>query len=740
VFLHWGPCYKLASVMASRLGRIAIGGLAVTAGTGLATYLLLTDGHDRRMGALHAQRCPAKAKRGLPTREEQIKSLQSDSFDVVIIGGGATGAGCALDAATRGLKTALIEADDFASGTSSRSTKLIHGGVRYLQKAIMQFDIEQYRMVKEALHERASMLNSAPHLAHPLPIMLPVYTWWQVPYYWVGIKMYDIVAGSKTLKSSYLLSKKNALELFPMLRGDRLCGAIVYYDGQQDDARMNLAVALTATRHGATVANHVSVTGLMKEKNAEGKEVLCGVHVKDELTGNKWTVPAKCVINATGPFTDSIRKMDNPEVKEICAPSSGVHITLPGYYSPEQMGLLDPSTSDGRVIFFLPWQKQTIAGTTDLPCEVTHSPRPTEDEIMFILEEVKNYLNPDVEVRRGDVLSAWSGIRPLVSDPNKPDTQSLARNHIVHVSDSKLVTIAGGKWTTYRAMSEETIDAAIAACGLKPTHKTCQTDGLLLEGAHGWTPTMYIRLVQDFGLECEVAQHLAKSYGDRAFAVAKMASLTGKRWPIIGKKIHPEFPYIDAEIRYGVREYATTAVDMIARRLRLAFLNVQAAQEALPDIINIMGEELEWSEDEKKKQHKQASEFLQNEMGQNVNRASRDKIPINLKKEEIQLYIKRFQIIDKDRKGYVSINDIRRSLKSLGMKVTDDEIHTLLSDINVTYNGQLELADYLQMMSAIKSGHVTYSRFARMAELEEQKHEKEMLKKKISVERSGGGL
>jgi glycerol-3-phosphate dehydrogenase len=176
VFLHWGPCYKLASVMASRLGRIAIGGLAVTAGTGLATYLLLTDGHDRRMGALHAQRCPAKAKRGLPTREEQIKSLQSDSFDVVIIGGGATGAGCALDAATRGLKTALIEADDFASGTSSRSTKLIHGGVRYLQKAIMQFDIEQYRMVKEALHERASMLNSAPHLAHPLPIMLPVYT------------------------------------------------------------------------------------------------------------------------------------------------------------------------------------------------------------------------------------------------------------------------------------------------------------------------------------------------------------------------------------------------------------------------------------------------------------------------------------------------------------------------------------------------------------------------------------
>ncbi|XP_076253715.1 glycerophosphate oxidase 1 isoform X2 [Rhynchophorus ferrugineus] len=726
--------------MASRVGKIVVGSLTGTVGAGLAAYFLLTENNEN-WPAVNAHQVAHRPKRPLPTRSEQIKSLQTDNFDVIIVGGGATGAGCALDACTRGLKTALIESDDFASGTSSRSTKLIHGGVRYLQKAIMQLDYEQYRMVKEALHERAAMLEQAPHLAHPLPIMLPVYKWWQVPYYWFGIKMYDVVAGSKTLKNSYFLSKKSALELFPMLKGNALCGGIVYYDGQQDDARMNLAVAITAARMGATVANHVSVTGLLKEKK-DGKEVICGVQCRDELSGKTWSVPAKCVINATGPFTDSIRKMDNPKVKEICSPSSGVHITLPGYYSPEQMGLLDPSTSDGRVIFFLPWQKHTIAGTTDLPCQVTHNPKPTEDEIMFILEEVKNYLNPDVEVRRGDVLSAWSGIRPLVSDPNKPDTQSLARNHIVHVSDTNLVTIAGGKWTTYRAMAEETIDAAVAACGLESKCKylKSQTDGLLLEGAHEWTPTMYIRLVQDFGLECEVAQHLAKSYGDRAFTVAKMASLTGKRWPIIGKKIHPEFPYIDAEVRYGCREYAMTAIDMIARRVRLAFLNVQAAQEALPDIVNIMAEELGWSEAEKEKQTKLATEFLQNEMGQNVNRASRDKIPINLSKEEIQLYIKRFQIIDKDRKGYVSINDIRRSLKSLGMKLSDEEIHNLLSDINVTFNGQLEMADYLQMMSAIKSGHVTYSRFARMAELEEQQHEKELLKKKISVERSGGGL
>lgn len=517
-------------------------------------------------------------------------------------------------------------------------------------------------MVKEALNERANMLNSAPHLTHPLPIMLPVYTWWEIPYFWVGIKCYDFVAGDRNVKSSYYLSKRDALELFPMLKKDKLRGAIVYYDGQQDDARMNLAIALTAARHGATVCNHVSVTELIKQKDATGKDVLCGAKVKDEISGKQWTVKAKCIINATGPFTDSIRKMDNPEVKEICCPSSGVHIVLPGYYSPEQMGLLDPSTSDGRVIFFLPWQRQTIAGTTDLACDVTHNPQPTEDEIQFILTEIKNYLNADVEVRRGDVLSAWSGIRPLVSDPNKDDTQSLARNHIVHVSKSNLVTIAGGKWTTYRAMAEHTMDAAIKACDLKPEN-CCITEGLLIEGAHGWSPTMYIRLVQDFGLECEVAQHLAQSYGDRAFAVAKMAALTGKRWPIIGRKVHPEFPYIDAEIRYGCREYAMTAIDMIARRLRLSFLNVQAAQEALPGIIDIMAEELNWSKDEKDKQQKSATEFLSREMGLIVNRTSRDKLPINLSKDEIQMYIKRFGIIDKDNKGYVSINDIRRALK-----------------------------------------------------------------------------
>jgi glycerol-3-phosphate dehydrogenase len=408
-----------------------------------------------------------------------------------------------------------------------------------------------------------------------------------VPYFWVGIKAYDLVAGSQLLKPSYLISKSKALELFPMLKKDHLKGAIVYYDGQHNDARMNISMALTAARLGANVANYVAVVDLIHEVDENGKKRIVGAKCLDRYLNKEFTIRAKCVINATGPYTDHIRQMDDKETRKICQPSSGVHIVLPDYYSPTNMGLLDPNTSDGRVIFFLPWQKHTMAGTTDSPCEVTDSPAPSEDDVTFILNEIKNYLNPDVQVRRGDILSAWSGIRPLVSDPNKSDTQSLARNHIVHVSDNKLVTIAGGKWTTYRSMAQETVDAAIKACDLKPKNG-CLTKGLFLEGGHNWTPTSFIRLVQDYGLETEVAIHLSNTYGDQADKVAEMSSLTGKRWPVVGVRLHQEFPYIDAEVKYAVKEYARSAVDVIARRTRMSFLNVLAADEALPSRVNLI--------------------------------------------------------------------------------------------------------------------------------------------------------
>ncbi|KAL7269355.1 mitochondrial glycerol-3-phosphate dehydrogenase [Rhizina undulata] len=582
----------------------------------------------------------------LPTRAEQLERLKAgtgaEAYDLVIIGGGATGSGIALDAASRGLKVAMVERDDFSSGTSSKSTKLVHGGVRYLEKAVKELDYSQYQLVKEALKERSVFLTTAPHLSMSLPIMLPVYEWWKAPYFWVGTKVYDFLAGKENLESSYFLTRGKALEAFPMLKGDGLAGALVYYDGSHNDSRMNVTIALTAALYGATIINHAEVTELVKDDSGKIK----GLKIKDllhEKKGGKLGkgegigegeifVEAKGVINATGPFTDSIRRLDQGEkTQDIVAPSSGVHIVLPGYYSPARMGLIDPNTSDGRVIFFLPWQGNTIAGTTDAPTKITQHPLPREEEINWILNEVRRYLAPDINVRRGDVLAAWSGIRPLVKDPDAKNTESLVRNHLINVSDSGLITIAGGKWTTYRQMAEEAVDEAIKQFSLAPGVKIsegkieaprgegvvaidgqCQTDKLKLVGAHGYSKTLFINLIQHFGVETEVAQHLAGAYGDRAWQVAQLSEPTELRFPVRGKRLSSLYPFIDGEVRYAVRhEYAQTAVDVIARRTRLAFLNVQAALEALPAVIDIMGEELKWGKERKETEWKDTVAFLQ---------------------------------------------------------------------------------------------------------------------------------
>ncbi|KAM8722558.1 glycerol-3-phosphate dehydrogenase, mitochondrial isoform 2-T3 [Acanthopagrus schlegelii] len=601
----------------------------------------------------------------------------------------------------------------------------------------MQLDYEQYMMVKEALHERANLLEIAPHLSAPLPIMLPVYKWWQLPYYWAGIKMYDVVAGIQCLKSSYVLSKTKALELFPMLKKDKLVGAIVYYDGQHNDARMNLAIGLTAARYGAAVANYTEVVHLLKTKDTQtGKEKVCGAHCRDVITGKEFDVKAKVVINATGPFTDSLRKMDNQETQNICQPSAGVHIVIPGYYSPDNMGLLDPATSDGRVIFFLPWEKMTIAGTTDTPTNVTAHPIPGEDDINFILNEVRNYLSPDVVVRRGDVLAAWSGIRPLVTDPNSKDTQSICRNHIVSISDSGLVTIAGGKWTTYRSMAEETLDAAVKAHGLSA--ETCKTVGLMLEGAKGWTPTLYIRLVQDYGLENEVAQHLAATYGGKAFDVAKIAQVTGQRWPIVGKRLVSEFPYIEAEVLYAIKEYACTAIDVIARRTRLGFLNVQAADEALPRIVQIMGKELDWSQERRTAELEAARKFLYHEMGYRSRSEQLTKTSeINLDYQEVVRYKKRFHKFDKESKGFITTVDVQQVLDSINVQIDENSLHEILNEVDLNKNGQVEIDEFLQLMSAVKKGQVSDSRLAILMKSAEETLDE---RGPVTVDRSGGGV
>jgi len=495
--------------------------------------------------------------------------------------------------------------------------------------------------------------------------MIPIQKWWQAPYFWAGTKFYDFLAGSENIESSYYMTKSKALDAFPMLKKEGLFGALVYYDGAHNDSRMNVSLAMTAALYGATVVSHVEVTSLTKDANGKLNGAIAKDRV-DELNGKKteeFTIKAKGIINATGPFTDSIRKMDDQKVSEIVAPSSGVHVILPGYFSPANMGLIDPNTSDGRVIFFLPWQGNTIAGTTDTACDVKQDPVAGEDEIEWILKEVKRYLQPEINVRRGDVLAAWSGIRPLVRDPTKDKSEGLVRNHLVTMSESGLLTCSGGKWTTYRQMAEETVDEAIKEYKLEPRalsnaplvsgtqvkdeaplDGTCQTHRVRLVGAHGFSKTLFINLVQHYGIDTEVAKYLCQAYGDRAWTVAALCAPAETRFPVRGKKISELYPYVDGEVRYAVRhEYAQTATDVIARRMRLAFLNAQASLEALPKVIDIMADELNWSSARKDAEFKNGVQFL-GSMGLPKNKLSLTRKDVEAGKvgkyadEEYQLY------------------------------------------------------------------------------------------------------
>lgn len=569
----------------------------------------------------------------IKSRAEQLAELRQTSsdksteYDLLIIGGGATGTGIALDAATRGLKVAVVERDDFSAGTSSKSTKLVHGGVRYLEKAVMNLDYGQLELVMEALNERKTFLNIAPHLSSELPIMLPLQHWWQMPYFWAGTKAYDLLAGSQGLQSSYWVSKSKATKAFPMLRPDHLVGGLVYYDGQQNDARTNVSLALTSMLYGATVVNHVEVVSL--EKDAQGK--VCGALVRDVLGNSSsdsgFVVRAKGVINATGPFADSIEQMDDPARPTIVAPSSGAHIILPGNICPNGMGLLDAATSDGRVVFVLPWEGHTLAGTTDNPCNIEKQPAATTDEVDFILKEVSKLISPSAALSKDDILATWSGIRPLVKNPKSKNTESLVRSHLVTVSDSGLLTCAGGKWTTYRQMSEDAVDEAIKTFKLTPRHVAlsnvggalapsaeptsfstgaCLTKNIPLIGAHGYSPELPSQLAEVYtSIDADIAQHLASNYGDRAWSVLAASKSSSV------DRILPTWPITEAEVRYGVRaESACTAVDIIARRTRLAFVDVNAARQALPRVIEIMADELKWSSATRQSELDSSMEFL----------------------------------------------------------------------------------------------------------------------------------
>ncbi len=519
------------------------------------------------------------------TRSRHLQRLADESFDLLVVGGGATGSGIALDAATRGLKVALVERYDFASGTSSRSTKLVHGGVRYLEQAVKHADRSQFLLVREALKERSRLLANARHLAQPLPLLTPIYGALELPYYYTGLKLYDMLAGRANLRPSRLVNRDQALERFPMLRHEGLRGAVEYHDGQFDDARMNVALVLTAAEHGATVLNYAVVEELVKEN---GK--VRGAVVRDDLaeaTGGleRFEVSAKVVVNATGPFVDALRRLDDPDTPEVLKTSSGIHIVLPGRFSPPDTGLLIPKTEDGRVLFLLPWMGHTLVGTTDNAAPVEEDPQASGTDVAYILRHVRQYF--DLPVSETDVLSAWSGLRPLVQpeavaavqngsagSAAQTSTARLSRDHTLLVSPSGLVTITGGKWTTYRRMAEDAVEVAIAEGGLEPKGPSVTAD-LPLVGSAGFEPGAQHELAARFSLEPDVAHHLHRAYGDRAPEVAALAEAG------LGARLAEGLPYIEAEVKYARDvEFAQTADDVLERRTRMAFLDRLAAEGA----------------------------------------------------------------------------------------------------------------------------------------------------------------
>ncbi len=532
-------------------------------------------------------------------RSQLIKNLKETLFDILIIGGGASGAGAALDAASRGLKVALVERDDFASGTSSRSTKLIHGGVRYLELAVKQFSREQYQLVKDALHERATLLKIAPHLSRPIPLVTPVYSFFGGPYFWTGLKMYDRLAGKRSVGKSKYLSRKKALQRFPMLKAKGLKGGVLYYDGQFDDARMNVTLIRSAIDCGATALNHIEVNGLIKNQTH-----ITGAQAKDLNGKEEFNIHAQVVINATGPFCDKIRFLDNPKATPLLRASSGIHIVLDKRFSPPDTGLLIPETEDGRVLFLLPWLGHTLVGTTDNPAKIESNPHASEADIEYLLRHVIKYFN--IPVTRKDVLSSWSGLRPLVSDPHLADTAKLSRDHVIHISSSGLITLTGGKWTTYRKMGEDAVNQAITLGNLSPQHD-CQTENIILKGAKDYTLDYMQNLMEQFQLERDIAKHLATSYGTESPQVLQ----SGNSKYI--KRLVPGYPYLEAEVLYAINdELASNPVDILARRMRLTFLNQTAAKAALPRTLELLQKTLQWPETRVKQEKENFLDYLGN--------------------------------------------------------------------------------------------------------------------------------
>ena len=525
-------------------------------------------------------------------RLKNLNRLETETFDVCIIGGGATGVGCALDATLRGLKVILIEKDDFGSATSSRSTKLFHGGVRYLEQAVKKLDLEQFRMVYKALHERRTLIKNAPHLAQPLALMTPCYSWFEGFYYNIGLKIYDFLAGKTNLAPSEWLSKEGALKRMPQLKADRLRSAVLYYDGQFDDARYTLALAKTASEKGATLLNHVEA--LEFSQNTEGS--LKSLKVRDVLKNQEMTIRAKVFINATGPFSDAIRLMANPEAGKRMRVSKGVHLVLPRDSMGNDTALLIPKTDDGRVIFVIPWQRRLLVGTTDEECDLTEKDVLLEkDDVDYLLKYVHRYFSKTF--KSDQIRSGFGGLRPLLQADPTSDSKSLVRDHEVEIcKKTGLISIMGGKWTTYRLMAKDTIDKTEEI--LRGPISDCKTAEQLLMGAEDWNHDDYKMMARRYAVPEYVTRRLNRRYGSEAHKVLALCWKDGT----LRQAILPGSPMLKCEIVHAcVEEMACTLRDVCARRLGLELTDWQLTLDSLEAIALVMQEVLWFSSEEREK-------------------------------------------------------------------------------------------------------------------------------------------
>jgi glycerol-3-phosphate dehydrogenase len=491
-------------------------------------------------------------------REELLQQLEAEPWDMIVVGGGATGLGTAVEAASRGYRTLLLEQSDFAKGTSSRSTKLIHGGVRYLQQGNLS-------LVLEALRERGLLIRNAPHLVHNLSFVVPIYDWWEGPFYGVGLKLYDVLAGKLGLGPSRLLSREETLLHIPTVEPDGLRGGVMYHDGQFDDARLAISLALTLADLGGVALNYLPVTGIHLEGG-----LVAGVVAQDRESGREFHIKGRVVINAAGPFVDGLRRMVDPQARELITPSQGVHLVLDGTFLPGDSAIMVPHTDDGRVLFAVPWHGRTIVGTTDTPvAAATLEPRPLPEEIAFLLTHAARYL-PRHPVA-ADVLSVFAGIRPLVRSDGGDSTASLSRDHTLLVDSSGLVTIAGGKWTTYRRMGEDTVNAAAQVAGLD--ERPSVTASLHI---HGW---------QAGGAPGDRWQ----VYGSDVAALEQLLAEN----PAWREPLHPALPNCRGEVVWAVRnEWAMQVEDVLARRTRALLLDARASMAAAPAVAEMMASEL----------------------------------------------------------------------------------------------------------------------------------------------------